>query len=732
MRHRSLLIAVLACLVTTTFARADSIIVDGVRYTGITLKESPTRYYFVAPDGKAVSVSKDRLGPRDVVLGDGPLPEESPTAPVVESPTAPPAPEAPPVSPVPETPPVVTPPVTPPAPPIPEPAPPAPPVTPPVTPTPVAPPAPPIPEPAPAAPPVTPPVVTPPVAPPIPEAPAVTPPAPPQAPLPPPEAAAPGAPAPEAQPEPPAPPPEVRQPATAPALEPVVFAPAAPLSAGAAHGVLGDPADGLEVNVLVLRAGDNSAAFVSVDVAAVDDALRERVLIGLREADSSVDAGGLVLCATGRYTQMQPGLLDGAIESVLFGKYDEEASAAAAATILEVVLQAERRLQDAQIVFGELELPDLHASRLGPDASLDSTLSVARVDAAAGAPMAYVVNYALYPPALLGAAAQPGRGAVGAMTNGLRAGSESDVAVLFQNGAAGDITPNLDQGEEQAGQALASGVLAALNNATPQREVSLTVVARALPAPPTLLESLAPAEALLQEVYINRAVFIAIPAAPAAQTALLLRVKAMAQGFDHIFILSQANGHLGYWPTTREYFAATPETRLTYFGPLMGKWIGEHCLVSDADAELWRDIPELNRFEAAFLDAIERGAAEKERIRTLWDKTAPGLTALANLARTLAPVPEEYKPLLAALSDEEAVILSKKVAATYVRMEFADFSEEERVRLMGIAEGAEMPFDGILLLQFLSDKSRMPEQVRAIVQLMEDQGNDLAGFNFLS
>ncbi len=675
MRHRCLFVAVLACLAISALARADSIVVDGVRYTGVTLKESETRYYFVALDGRAVSVSKDRLGPNDVVLGDGPLPETEPQTPHVETPVAEPAPAAPVVPPAPE----------------PE-----------SVPAPAAPVVPPAPEPE------SVPVPAPPVVPPEPESVPVS-----------------------AAPEPvPAAPPEVTRPA-APLLEPVVLAPHAPLSAGAAHGPFGEPSHGLEADALVLRAGAATVAFVSVDAAVVSAALRERVLAGLEEASSSVGPEGLVLCATGRYTPAQQGLAGGVMEAALFGKYDEERCGVAAASTADVLLRAERGLQDARIVFGETELPELHASRLGPDASLDSTLSVARVDTAEGAPIAYVFNYALYPPVSLGAAPQPGRGAPGALALALRA-AQADAAVLFQNGAAGDVTPDFGQGEELPGQLLAEAGLAALNGATPEREVSLTAVARTLPTPPTLLGPLVSAEALLQEVYINGAVFVAIPAAPSAQSALLLRVKAMAQGFDRAFVLSQANGNLGFLPATREYFAATPETRLAHFGPLMGKWLGEHCLVSDDDVELWRDIPELSRFEASFLAAVERGVLEQAAIRDRWEQAAPGLTALANLARSLAPIPEEYKSLLAGISAEDAAILSKKVAATFVRMEFADFSEEDRVRLMGVAEGAGLPFDAILLLQFLSDKSKMTEQVRAIVQMMEEQGNDLRGFDFLS
>ncbi len=688
MRNCGLLLGMLIGVTVTIVSHADSIIVDGVRYTDVKLKESPTRYYFIAPDGKAVSISKDRLGPNDVVFGDGPLPEAPPSPPPILEPEPVPEPE-----PIPEPEPVPEPEPEP----IPEPEP-----VPELAPEPE-----PIPEPEP---------VPEPEPEPIPE----------PEPVPEPE--------PEPEPEP------VPEPVPEPKLEPVIapgvglesLPPPAPLFAGVARGSLDAPGGDAEVQVLVLRASDTAVALVAVDMAAVDHALRERVIDRLREGDARLSPDGLVLCATGRYTGAEAGVFEGAIDRALFGAYDAQRAARAVEAISDAIIRADTSVQNAQVVFGEQEASQFHVSRLGLDASLDSTLSVARIDTETGVPLAWLVNYALYPPVSLGGAPQAGRATLAALSESLRTQGGEDTAVLFLNGAAGDVKPNFAQGEQEGGRELAETALRALEGGLPKTEVALALNARILPTPPTLLEGLVPEEILLQEVYVDRTVLLVIPAAPAAQTALLLRVKALMQGADHTFIVTGGNDSLGMQPTAREFFAATPESRMAYFGPLMTMWFGERYLVTENDGELWRDIPELMQFEAAFRSAVARGAAEKTAIRAQWERTSTGLTAFAKLARALAPIPEDYRVLLGSLGDEEAAIIARKAAATYIRMEFANFTEEERVRLMGVAEGADLPFDAVLLLQFLANKAKMPQEVAGLIEMLAAQGHDLAGLDFLS
>lgn len=52
---------------------ADTITVDGVRYENVIVRESGTRYYIQLPqEGRAFSVSKDKVAVRDIVLSDDP------------------------------------------------------------------------------------------------------------------------------------------------------------------------------------------------------------------------------------------------------------------------------------------------------------------------------------------------------------------------------------------------------------------------------------------------------------------------------------------------------------------------------------------------------------------------------------------------------------------------------------------------------------------------------------
>lgn len=749
MRNLGFVLTLYAWVLVPLIGQADSIIIDGKRYTGITLKESSSRYYFTTSDGQAVSVGKDQLGPNDVMKGDGLLPEPEPVQ-VLEAEPAP-APEPLPVpapEPVPEPTPEPKPIPAPQPEPAPEPAPaPVPVPAPEPVPAPQAEPAP-APEPAPEPTPEPEPIPTPapvpePATMPQPEAQPAPAPAPVAAPEP--KAAPESAtrPAPETEPaldqEPAPPPPEEAAPVVEaeeePAVEPLtplVLPGRAPLRAGAAMAALDAPGEPLEVNAVVLESGGARVVFVSVDIAAVDRAFVERVAERLKEKGSSITLDSLIVACTGRYTTVQRGLLEGPLNEALFGSLDNERRDRTANEIADAVRKAEAGMKPARIAMAEADAAELLTSRLGDTATVDGTLGAVRIERGDGDVVAYLVNFALHPPVSFGMPPQPGRGVPGSLAKALRDDAGRETPVLFVNAAAGDITVNLSAGEEQVGRLIAERALNALEGARADGDVALAYTLRVVRTPPTLLVGLIPEEALVHEVWLDQNVFVTVPGAAAGQIGLLLRVKAMSQGMEHVFVMSGASDYLGYLPTSTEFFAATPETEMAAFGPLVAVWCAEQVLpVDGAATPSWRELPELAQYESVFSSAVESGAAGRAKIRAKWARSAQGLEVLGTMARTFAPVPEQFEAIMAKLGEAEAATIARKLAAVFVRTEFTDFSAEDRVRLMGMAQGAGLPFDAVLLLQFLSNREDMPEQAAGIFELIEAQGYDLSGLRLL-
>lgn len=616
---RMLIPALAMMLVAAMTGVADTIVVDGETYSGVKIRESETRYYWRAPDGRAMSVSKDQIAPGQIRFGDGPLADEPPPS-----------------------------------------------------------------EPEPAA----------------------------------------------AQPEP----------VFVAAPVPVEMPGPAPVRAGAASApLLRAGLGGLEANALVLEAGGNAVAFVALDLAAVDGPVVEGVARRLQEQGSAIARENLVVAATGCMTRAQGGVLQGVLEQAVFGEYDAEAARQIIGAAAAAIREAEANLAPAVLQLAEAEVPGLLEQPAGAGASLDSTLNVLRAAAADGTPLAYLVNFPLYSIAGPGGHVEEGRGAPGALDAALEQAAGTEVAVLFMNGAGADTATASGQGENAMGEALARAALSALETAPGRDAVALACLARTAQLPPTLLAGVVPEQVMLHEIHVDNAVLATLPGAASASIAMLLRVKALQGGLEPFFALAHANGFLGQFPSINGYFAGDVSTQVSFYGPLASKWFAEQYLVSDDATAAWRNLPALAKFEATFEGALQRGAADRETIQEHWQRLSAGMNPLTGFLRNASgmlgnDVPPEARQMLEMLQkldDAQVQAIMKQVAATLFRAEFADFSEEQRVILMGVADGAQIPFDAAVLMQALSQADQLPAQVQAVLQLATAQGGDLTGHNLL-
>ena len=720
---RPIAFRVLAAIVCGLLSAAwgDSIAIDGKWYTGISLRESSSRYYFTLPDGQAVSVSKDRLGPDDVVRGDAPPKIASPGAPKSGAP-----PEAP-----------VTP-ETPSPPPAPAPA-----FAPPDTQTTTAPPTVPAPAAAPAAVPISPQPAVPepapmPVASPTPEPPQA--PAPVSVPAPAPEAAPPvEASVPAPVPEPPV----TLEPVVAPVQEstpePVSSAPAElepesvvraeiqPLVlpqpdtffAGAARSFLSGDLGDSEVNALILKSGNTTLCLISVDCGAVTKSWCEETKARLAEANIAVSPDAVLIAATGG-----AGVCMGEAPAALgVSARDQAARNGVIEAVVQAVLKAEQSLRRAAILFGETDASEVLTGRLGDDALVDGTLSGIAVQTSEKEALAFVVNLALFAPLAEESADGASDGVLRPLRNTLRERAGAQVPVLFFNGAAGDTS----MAEGVTCPPVADKLAPCLDRNQPETRIALAYATRTISAPPSLAGDCVPEKTVMQEFRIGENVLLTIPAVPAAEIGLLLRVKAMSQRLDHVFVIANANDYLGYLPSVSDYFAASEESQASLFGPLTALWCAENCLPASGESDvIWKEVPDLAPYAKVFSEARERGALEAAQIRTLWSDASSVVPQLAGLV-------EESRGAAAAESrgEKRKPGIGTKEILSALRMEFADFSAEERVRLMGIAEGAGLPFDAVMFLQLLADKDRQPQRFSEAVQGLKLPGKQAPDLKLL-
>jgi hypothetical protein len=516
-------------------------------------------------------------------------------------------------------------------------------------------------------------------------------------------------PAPEPEPEPePEPVPEPGPVAAEEAFLPLLLPEAAPLEAGSGKSYLDTaPETGqrLEADAIVVRSGGVSVAFCAADTCALDSALRDAVVARLQSQGSAIGKDNLILSATGAATAWRPGAAAAGLPEPAL------TAAEASVPLAQAIVQAEVTLQPAAIRLTETDAPAFQRVRPNASTTSDATLSVMGIYSASGAPLAMLVNYALLPPCSAVADIPPGRGLPGAVAAAIREDLQRDIPVLFTNGAAGDL---LSPAPPETGAQIGRMALAALASAEPRRETALACRSRLVDPPPSLLAAALPETALLQEVRIDDTAFLSMPGAPAAQTGLLLRVKGFLSGLQHAFLLAHTGGCAGFQPAPEEYFAAAPESLAAITGPLSVKWYGDmHLPLPEEEEPIWMNVPVLAQYANTFQRAMDRGRADKAKLIAAWD------TARAALIER--DIPENSRvPADAPAARRDGLRLLRM--ANRIRADALDPAREEQVILMGIAEGAELPFEAVLLLQALA----APEPDRAAFLPA-----DIAGIDFL-
>lgn len=223
---------------------------------------------------------------------------------------------------------------------------------------------------------------------------------------------------------------------------------------------------------MVFDDGENEVAIVATDLVFVSreitDAARERIqrLTGIPPQAVLINAA---------HNHGAPSLMRGSgIQAVAHAAGFEGYAAVLPDLIAGAVYQAHYHRQPARVGVGTTHAPGLSNNRVHPDAPVDDTVSILRVDDAAGRPRAALVSFACHPitmggQTLLWHAEYPGpfRAAVEAAYPG--------VECLFLQGCAGDVAPwNYWFGNDEAlpqtyehrdrlGQSLARVVVEALS-----------------------------------------------------------------------------------------------------------------------------------------------------------------------------------------------------------------------------------------------------------------------------
>ena len=208
---------------------------------------------------------------------------------------------------------------------------------------------------------------------------------------------------------------------------------------GPATGTL----DPLTVGAVVLSAGDQRLAIIALDLIAVDFSM-------VREVSDRVGLPleSIAMCAS--HTHSGPLGVTERLHPAEPGRVDSTQRDRFIAAAVDAVLRSLDRLEPATVSFGEAECEGVAANRLDPDGLNDPTVSIIRVDALAGNPVATLVHLALHPTIFPAESRVVSADFPGALRRSLPASRFG--TVLYLNGAAGDISTRFTRRAQDASE----------------------------------------------------------------------------------------------------------------------------------------------------------------------------------------------------------------------------------------------------------------------------------------
>lgn len=466
--------------------------------------------------------------------------------------------------------------------------------------------------------------------------------------------------------------------------------------------------DPLYARAVYLDDGTTKAFLVSVDLVAVNPELRARVL---ELAPDIVPRENIIIAAThthngaGGMTRQMP-------VRFVSGRYIPEVLESVAIGITQSMQQAYDSKKRAAIGFGTGKQTGLSGNRRFSGGPFDDQIGVILIEDADGAPISVITNFAAHPTSIEGenfydfSADYPGF-----YYQEMEQLMGGQCVALFLNGTQGNQTIGAPEGKsgwartEAVGRLLAARAKEVVNGIT-CGEATLRMAFAEPALPLTLADGMQPDKVLLQALEINDLLLTFIPGESCVEIGLELRRRALEKGYAAQFSVGLANDYLMYFTPKSLYAEFNYEAAMSFFGPRMEDWFYREFTRLMSRAEPVPDppaveTPAVEQLEGGLLlnlsgDAravgLARGRAFHDDLRLRYagrvaDKVRSGAWTPPQSIWAKWPGFMDPSPVMLPMLGMAARPLLKGVPDTaFLEME-------------GLAEGAELPFDAVWLLQ---------------------------------
>ena len=209
------------------------------------------------------------------------------------------------------------------------------------------------------------------------------------------------------------------------------------------------PAEGIHdytlAKALIIRQGEKKFALVTVDLQGIPRPLRDAVLA--RIASTGISSDNLMMAASHTHASVEMNAMhSGNVFGIPnIGIFDQKLLDFTAERIAQAVQEANKGFVPVRIGVASARVPGLNRNRRG-DPTNDEELTVTRVDAIDGKPLAVFVNFTAHATYMNAKVMHLSAGWPGYLQREVEGFLGSGTVCMFANGAEGDIAPSGGKG----------------------------------------------------------------------------------------------------------------------------------------------------------------------------------------------------------------------------------------------------------------------------------------------
>jgi hypothetical protein len=372
------------------------------------------------------------------------------------------------------------------------------------------------------------------------------------------------------------------------------------------------PAEGIHdytlAKALVFRQNGKKFALVTVDLVGIVRPLRDAVLE--RIEDSGISSDNLMIAASHTHASVEMNAMhSGNVFGIPnIGIFDQKLLDFTADRIAEAVLEANKDFAPVRVGTASARVPGLNRNRRG-DPTTDDQLTVTRIDAIDGTPLAVFVNFTAHATYMNAKVMQISAGWPGYLQREVEGFLGGRTVCMYANGAEGDIAPSGGQGPspfaraEDYGRRLAVSVLKLVESIQALDDVPFDYSMTTLDLPPrtpppalldsagpeyglnesnisTLIEAIVPESSYLGVLRLGDLVAVSVPGELFSKLGLEIKESLKAAGAKHPIIVGLGNEWISYMMPPEEFDQGGYEPGVSFYGRTLGPFIVEQAVAA--------------------------------------------------------------------------------------------------------------------------------------------------------